>query len=123
MPAGNYIDPRLFADERFAGLTPSAKVLFLGIVATSDVRGQRKADAASLKADIFPLPPPRDLDAISGLLHEVVNSHLVHLDDEKPDEPMLQIIDWRVDERPDPKKKDEKEPPPEYIRPVKKARS
>lgn len=48
------IDPSIWADERFARLSPEAQVMFIGLISNADDEGRLPGNAAYLASSIFP---------------------------------------------------------------------
>lgn len=67
------IDPMIWQDEEFGSLTPTAKVLFIGLFSNADDEGRIRANKAYLKSTIF-MYDKLDLDEVEACRDEVVKT-------------------------------------------------
>ncbi|HRS37511.1 MAG TPA: hypothetical protein P5199_13615 [Thermoanaerobaculia bacterium] len=91
------IKPDIWTDEKFAGLPPGAKLLFIGLISTADDMGRFRANPALLKATLCPLDPtrPGDLAKWLGVLEQVGMVLLYRVRDEA----LGQLVNWARHQR------------------------
>ena len=94
-----FIDPGIWTSPQFCALPDTAKLLFIGIITTSDDYGYRRGDAARLKAEIFPLSELR-VEEIEGALEEITKAQLVLTFIDDTDQKLLWLPKWHTYQKP-----------------------
>lgn len=99
MPRQRYIHPQIWNSDQFCSLTDGARLLFIGIISTSDDEGRRRASIRSIKGDIYPQDDSRSLDMIEVDLASIIKAGLVRVYRVESTE-YLDIPTWKNYQRP-----------------------
>ncbi|MFA4944921.1 MAG: hypothetical protein WC789_09505 [Lentisphaeria bacterium] len=79
MSIQRFIYPSIWRDERFCSLSDKARLLYIGVITTSDDYGRRRAEPELLKADVFPLDRKMTLRRVIVLRNELNAAGLVRV--------------------------------------------
>src|SRR3990167_7100654 len=78
MPRKRQIDPGIWLDEAFMGLSVPARLLFIGMISLADDEGRLKAGSQYLKAAIFPSDSATPKQ-VQGWRDEITSTHIAQL--------------------------------------------
>lgn len=99
MSRQRFIYPDIWRSEQFLALSIEARLLFIGIFSTSDDFGRRKASAASLKVEIFPLDHMGP-EQILAWRNEIAHQGMIRLYIDKGGIEILDIPTWKKYQKP-----------------------
>jgi hypothetical protein len=94
------LKPELWQDERYAGVSLSARLLYVGLVTQADDEGRQSANPALLRARIFPFDVDLTHDVIGGWLDELEMAELIRCYD-AGGRSHIALVSWGEDQRVD----------------------
>jgi hypothetical protein len=94
------LKPECWQDERLAGVSRDARLLYVGLVTQADDEGRESANVALIRSRVFPFDTDLPLDDVSKWLGELEHAGLVQLYD-ADGRALLQLISWADDQRVD----------------------
>ncbi len=99
MSRQRFIYPDIWRSEQFLALSIEARLLFIGIFSTADDVGRRKASAASLKVEVFPLDHVAP-DHVLAWRNEIAHQGMIRLYVDKHGVEVLDIPTWTKFQKP-----------------------
>jgi len=99
MSRQRFIHPEIWTSEQFMSLTRDARLMFIGIISTSDDHGRRKASAVSLKAGLMACDTVT-LDEVAEWRDEIARLGMIRLYKSVDGVELMDIPTWSKYQKP-----------------------